>query len=150
MSRQTTVAVLGGGQLGWMLGLAGIPLGLHFRFLDPSADAPARAVGDLVVGALGDERALAASASGADVVTYEWEGVPADAARFLAVDAPVRPGARSLEVSQDRLLEKQTFRAIGIATPEYAAVGSREELVDAVEAVGLPAVLKTRRGGYDG
>ena len=100
---QELVAVLGGGQLGRMLGLAGIPLGLRFRFLDPTAGAPAAAVGELVVGALGDEAALAAVARDATVVTYEWEGVPADAARFLAAAVPVRPGARSLEVSQDRL-----------------------------------------------
>src|SRR5260221_4235543 len=90
------VAVLGGGQLGRMLGLAGIPLGLRFRFLDPVEGAPAGAVGDLVVGALGDEAALTAVAPDAPVVTYQGEGVPADAARFLAADRPVRPGARSL------------------------------------------------------
>src|SRR5262245_27832267 len=95
------VAVLGGGQLGRMLGLAGIPLGLRFRFLDPVEGAPAATVGDLVVGPLGDERALEAVGRDAVAVTYEWEGVPADAARFLAGDRPVRPGARSLEVAQD-------------------------------------------------
>ncbi len=149
-STHATVAVLGGGQLGRMLGLAGIAMGTRFRFLDPSPDAPAAAVGELVVGALGDEEALAAVVDGADVVTYEWEGVPASAARFLAARLPVHPGARSLEVAQDRLVEKDTFRALGIATPEYAAVDTRDGLADAVAAVGLPAVLKTRRGGYDG
>jgi len=145
------VAVLGGGQLGRMLGLAGIPLGLRFRFLDPVAGAPAAAVGDLVVGALGDEGALAEVARDAVAVTYEWEGVPADAARFLARDRPVRPGARSLEVAQDRLVEKETFRRLGIATPAFAAVDDRASLDAAVAGVGgLPAVLKTRRGGYDG
>ena len=145
------VAVLGGGQLGRMLGLAGVPLGLRFRFLDPVAGAPAAAVGDLVVGALGDGSSLAEVASGATVVTYEWEGVPADAARSLAERYPVRPGARSLEVAQDRLTEKETFRRLGIATPAFAPVATRAELDHAVDAVGgLPAVLKTRRGGYDG
>ncbi|HEY7107277.1 MAG TPA: 5-(carboxyamino)imidazole ribonucleotide synthase [Acidimicrobiia bacterium] len=146
----TTVAVLGGGQLGRMLGLAGIPLGVDFRFLDPSDDAPASAVGHLVVGALGDERALAETARGADVVTYEWEGVPSEAARLLAARHEVRPGARSLEVSQDRLHEKESFRALGIATADFDTVDSREELEAASERIGLPAVLKTRRGGYDG
>jgi 5-(carboxyamino)imidazole ribonucleotide synthase len=145
-----TIAVLGGGQLGWMLGLAGIPLGARFRFLDPSPDAPAAAVGDLVVGALDDEAALRAVADGADVVTFEWEGVPAESARLLARDHPVRPGDRSLEVAQDRLTEKDTFRRLGIATPEYRPVDSRAALDDAVAAIGVPAVLKTRRGGYDG
>jgi 5-(carboxyamino)imidazole ribonucleotide synthase len=145
------VAVLGGGQLGRMLGLAGIPLGLRFRFLDPVPGAPAAAVGDLVVGGLGDEPGLVEVASGASVVTYEWEGVPADAARFLAARYPVRPGARSLEVAQDRLTEKETFRRLGIATPAFAAVGTRAELEHAVgEVGGLPTVIKTRRGGYDG
>jgi 5-(carboxyamino)imidazole ribonucleotide synthase len=145
------VAVLGGGQLGRMLALAGIPLDVRFRFLDPGEAAPAAAVGDLVVGPLGDEAALTEVAQGATVVTYEWEGVPADAARFLARDLPVRPGARSLEVSQDRLTEKETFRRLGIATAAFAAVDDRDSLGDAVEAAGgLPAVLKTRRGGYDG
>jgi 5-(carboxyamino)imidazole ribonucleotide synthase len=144
------VAVLGGGQLGQMLGLAGIPLGVDFRFLDPVPDAPAGAVGHLVTGALDDEAALAETARGAAVVTYEWEGVPADSARFLARDHDVRPGARSLEVSQDRFAEKEVFRALGIATPEFAAVDTRDDLDAAVAAVGLPAVLKTRRGGYDG
>jgi 5-(carboxyamino)imidazole ribonucleotide synthase len=145
------VAVLGGGQLGRMMGLAGIPLGLRFRFLDPVPGAPAGAVGELVVGALGDEASLEAVAAGATVVTYEWEGVPAGAARFLGARYPVRPGARSLEVAQDRLTEKETFRRLGIATPAFAPVDSRAELDHALGVVGgLPAVLKTRRGGYDG
>jgi 5-(carboxyamino)imidazole ribonucleotide synthase len=134
-----------------MLALAGIPLDVRFRFLDPVDGAPASAVGELVVGALGDEAALIEVARGATVVTYEWEGVPADAARFLAHEVPVRPGARSLEVAQDRLTEKDTFRLLGIGTPAFSAVDSRADLDTAVDAVGgLPAVLKTRRGGYDG
>jgi 5-(carboxyamino)imidazole ribonucleotide synthase len=148
---QELVAVLGGGQLGRMLGLAGIPLGLRFRFLDPGAGVPAAAVGELVVGPLGDEPSLVAVARDAAVVTYEWEGVPADAARFLADRVPVRPGARSLEVAQDRLTEKKTFRRLGIDTPAFAPVDERAQLERAVAEVGgFPAVLKTRRGGYDG
>ena len=150
-SSSELVAVLGGGQLGRMLGLAGIPLGLAFRFLDPVLGAPASAVGELEVGPLGDEGALTEVARGASVVTYEWEGVPAGAARFLAAALPVRPGARSLEVSQDRLTEKETFRRLGIGTPTFAPVDDRAGLDRAVADVGgLPAVLKTRRGGYDG
>src|SRR6478672_12021254 len=111
--RGDLVAVLGGGQLGRMLGLAGIPLDVRFRFLDPVDGAPAAAVGELVVGALGDEAALTEVVQGATVVTYEWEGVPADAARFLVASGlPVRPGARSLEVAQDRLPEKETFHQL--------------------------------------
>ncbi len=125
--------------------------GLRFRFLDPVAGAPAGAVGDLVVAPLGDHAALTEVARDAAVVTYEWEGVPAEAAQFLAGGVPVRPGARSLEVAQDRLTEKATFRRLGIDTPAFAAVDDRAGLTAAVEEVGgLPAVLKTRRGGYDG
>jgi 5-(carboxyamino)imidazole ribonucleotide synthase len=147
-----TVAVLGGGQLGRMLGLAGIPLGLHFRFLDPSPDAPAAAVGDLVAAPLDDADGLAEVARGAGVVTFEWEGVPAASAELLlAKGHDVRPGVRSLQVAQDRLAEKDAFRALGIATAAYAAVDCAADLAGAVEQIGgLPAVLKTRRGGYDG
>src|SRR5664279_5288529 len=145
------VAVLGGGQLGRMLGLAGIPLGLGFRFLDPSAAAPAQSLGLLVVGALDDEVSLLKTAEGADVVTYEWEGVPADATRRLEAQGhTVHPSTRALEVSQDRLVEKTAFRALGIPVAEFANVEQFEDLRGAVESVGLPAVLKTRRGGYDG
>jgi 5-(carboxyamino)imidazole ribonucleotide synthase len=146
----TKVAVLGGGQLGRMLGLAGIPLGIGFRFLDPSPDATARAVGDLVVGGLDDVAAAAKAADGADVVTYEWEGVPAETAVALTADVPVRPSAWALEVAQDRLVEKTMFQGLGIATAPFTAVGARAELDDAIAQLGLPAVLKTRRGGYDG
>jgi 5-(carboxyamino)imidazole ribonucleotide synthase len=145
------VAVLGGGQLGRMLALAGIPRGLGFRFLDPSPDAPAGALGPLVVGALGDEAALAQVTEGAAVVTYEWEGVPAAGARFVAsTGALVLPPPVALDVAQDRLREKELCRRLGIGTPDFAAVGDRADLERAVKELGVPAVLKTRRGGYDG
>ena len=145
------VAVLGGGQLGRMLGLAGIPLGLRFRFLDPSPAAPAQAVGELVVGGLDDEAALLATVEGATVVTYEWEGVPASAARMLETHGhTVHPSTRALQASQDRLVEKTTFRDLGIPVFPFAAVDSLDDLRAAVDEIGLPAVLKTRQGGYDG
>ncbi len=146
----TTVAVLGGGQLGRMLGLAGVAQGLRFRFLDPVAEAPAAAVGTLVTGALDARDALDAVARGAAVVTYEWEGVPADAARHLAGRYQVLPPVAALEVSQDRLAEKSLFRSLAIPTAAFAPVGDRAGLDAAVAEIGLPAVLKTRRGGYDG
>ena len=149
-SEEPVVAILGGGQLGRMLGLAAIPLGVHCRFLDPVADAPAGAVGPLIVGGLGEERALADVVAGADVVTYEWEGVPADAVIGLDAHVPVRPGWRALAVAQDRLDEKQTFRRLGIGVAEFAAVDDRRGLDDALAVLGSPAILKTRRGGYDG
>lgn len=144
------VAVLGGGQLGRMLGLAGIPLGCTFTFLDPAAGAPAEAVGDLVVGALDDIDAARRVAKGAAVVTYEWEGVPAATARALEPLALVYPSVRALDVSQDRIVEKEALRALGIGTAPFLVVDSAAGLGDAVAAIGLPAVLKTRRGGYDG
>src|SRR5260221_4478288 len=144
------VAVLGGGQLGWMLGLAGIPLGCSFGFLDPIAGAPAAAVGELVVGGFDDIEAACRAAARAEVVTYEWEGVPASTARALQSIVSVYPPPRALDVSQDRTVEKQTLRMLGTATAPFRAVDSLDDLYRAVDAIGLPAVLKTRRGGYDG
>jgi 5-(carboxyamino)imidazole ribonucleotide synthase len=145
------VAVLGGGQLGRMLALAGIPLGLDFRFLDPAPDAAAGEVGRLVVGALDDEAALAHVTDGAAVVTYEWEGVPAAGTRLVAAEgAPVLPPPIALDVAQDRLREKELCRRLGIGTPAFAPVDDRAELDRAVKEIGTPSVLKTRRGGYDG
>jgi len=133
-----------------MLGLAGIPLGYRFAFLDPAADAPAGAVGELVVGALDDVGAAERVAKDADIATYEWEGVPAATARALARHLPVLPPARALDVSQDRVTEKDTLRRLGVDTAPYRAVSGEADLHEAVAVLGLPAVLKTRRGGYDG
>ena len=151
----TLVAVVGGGQLGQMLALAGIPLGLRFRFLDPDRGCPAGRVGELVVGAYDDPEALRALTRGAAVVTFEFENVPAAAAAWLAERQgegapPLRPPARSLEVGQDRVVEKSFFRSVGIPTAPFAAVDCADDAVGAVALVGLPAVLKTRRMGYDG
>jgi len=119
-----------------MLGLAGVPLGFSFRFLDPSPDACAGEVGELVVGDYGDAGALERLADGADVVTYEFENVPVAAAAAVGVV----PGTVALEEGQDRLREKQLFRRLGIPTPMFGTV----------EQTGLPAIVKTRRLGYDG
>ena len=132
-----------------MLGLAGLPLGVTTRFLDPSSDATARAVGELVVGGLDDVDAVARVADGTAVVTYEWEGVPAASARAVT-GRPVRPGPRALEVAQDRLTEKETFARLGITAEVHAPVDAIGDLEAALEVTGLPALLKTRRGGYDG
>ena len=144
------VAVLGGGQLGRMLGMAAAPLGVGIRFLDPSPDANAGRLGPLTVAPLDDEPAITAFARGASVVTYEWEGVPAASAEAAEAEAPARPLPRALEVAQDRLTEKQTFERLGIGVARFAAVDDVVSLTAAVEAIGLPAILKTRRGGYDG
>jgi 5-(carboxyamino)imidazole ribonucleotide synthase len=144
------VSVLGGGQLGRMLALAGLPFGIEFRFLDPSPDATAGTVAPLVVGALSDVDRIDELAEGATVVTYEWEGVPADGARAAARHAPVRPDPRALDVAQDRLVEKQTFERLGIGVAPFAVIDERDGLERALDVIGLPAILKTRRGGYDG
>ncbi len=144
------IGILGGGQLGRMLALAGYPLGLRFRFLDPAPDAPAGQVGELVVGAYDDPEVLQAFAAGVDLVTYEFENVPAAAVEWLTERVPAYPPPRALETAQDRLSEKRLFEACGIPVPAYAPVGSEDELERALESIGLPALLKTRRLGYDG
>ncbi|MDQ4064469.1 MAG: 5-(carboxyamino)imidazole ribonucleotide synthase [Actinomycetota bacterium] len=144
------VGVVGGGQLGRMLGLAGVPLGCTFTFLDPSEGAGARAVGDLLVGSYDDDARLAELAARSDVVTYEFENVPADAARRLEETVPVLPPPRSLDLTQDRASEKQLFEKCGIDVAPYALASSRDEIAHALDEVGYPAVVKTRREGYDG
>jgi len=143
------IGVLGGGQLGRMLALAGYPLGHEFVFLDPAPEALC-GLGSHLVARPDDDAALAELASRVDLVTYEFENVPAAAARTLAERVPVYPSPVALEVSQDRLHEKTRFQTLGIPTAPFAPVHSRETLAAAVEAVGMPAVLKTRRLGYDG
>ena len=124
-----TVGILGGGQLGRMLALAGYPLGLRFRVLDTYHDAPAGELAELVVGESFDDReALARFASGLTLVTYEFENVPVDAARYLESQVPVYPPPAALEASQDRLTEKAFFRQLNIPTPNYKAVDSQETL----------------------
>jgi 5-(carboxyamino)imidazole ribonucleotide synthase len=144
------IGVLGGGQLGRMLALDGYRLGLGFRFLDPSPSACAGQVGELLVGDLTDASLLDRFAEGLDVVTYEWENVPAEAARQLAQRLPVYPSVEALETAQDRLVEKSFFRKLGIATPPFAPISSESDLAPALAVTGTPAVLKTRREGYDG
>jgi 5-(carboxyamino)imidazole ribonucleotide synthase len=144
------VGVLGGGQLGRMLGLAGLPLGITFRFVDPAPEAAAALTGTLHVASLRDVAAAVAIADGASVITYEWEGVPAATARAAGEHAPLRPGSRALEASQDRLDEKRLLARLGVPVPRFAPVHDRSGLDRALREVGLPAVLKTRRGGYDG
>jgi 5-(carboxyamino)imidazole ribonucleotide synthase len=143
------VAVLGAGQLGRMLALAGYPLGLHFRFLDPSTGAPAGQLAEQVVASYDDHAALA-RLSDADVVTYEFESIPEAAAYRLAQSVAVRPPPEALSVAQDRLAEKMCFQKLAIATAPFRAVDDRADLERAVAELGLPAVLKTRRLGYDG
>jgi 5-(carboxyamino)imidazole ribonucleotide synthase len=130
------VGCIGGGQLGRMLALAGARLGVCMRFLDPAPDACAGDVGELVVGAYDDQEALDRLADAADVVTYEFENVPVEAARRVGAV----PDARALELGQDRLVEKELFRRLGIPTAHFGSLAE----------TGLPALVKSRRLGYDG
>lgn len=144
------VGVLGGGQLGRMLALAGYPLGLRFRFLDPAADASAGELGELVVAPYDDPAGLERFVRGLDVATFEFENVSAEATAYLADHVEVHPPRRALETAQDRLAEKECFRNLAIPTSPFVAVDDFDGLERAVQEIGLPAVLKTRRFGYDG
>ncbi|MEM1080516.1 MAG: 5-(carboxyamino)imidazole ribonucleotide synthase [Pseudomonadota bacterium] len=143
------IGILGAGQLARMLAEAGMPLGHEFVFLDPAEQPSAARLGLHLQAPWNDSSALAVLAQ-CDRVTCDFENVPARVLSTLAQQTQVRPSARAFEVAQDRLTEKQQFEAIGLATPGYRAVSSRPELIEAVERLGLPAVLKTRRLGYDG
>jgi 5-(carboxyamino)imidazole ribonucleotide synthase len=145
-----TIGILGGGQLGYMLALAGYPLGLHFRFLDPSPEAPVGRIATRITAPFNDDSALKKFAAGLELVTYEFENVPVETARFLAERVPVLPPPAALEAAQDRLNEKRLFQKLGIAIAEFAEVADREALDAAVKQIGLPAILKTCRMGYDG
>jgi 5-(carboxyamino)imidazole ribonucleotide synthase len=148
--RNPLVGVLGAGQLGRMLALAGYPLGLRFRFFDPAPNSPAGQLAEQIAAPYDDYPALERFAQGLDVVTYEFENVPVEAALFLSERVPVFPPPRALSVSQDRLTEKTFFASHSIPTPLFAGVTTLDELRAAIEKTGLPAVLKTRRFGYDG
>jgi 5-(carboxyamino)imidazole ribonucleotide synthase len=145
-----TIGILGGGQLGYMLALAGYPLGLHFRFLDPTPEAPVGRIAQRVTADYMDQAALEKFANGLELVTYEFENVPVEAAKFLAERVPVYPPPAALEAAQDRLNEKKLFQQLGIATTEFVPVLKHRDLEPAVKQLGLPAVLKTCRMGYDG
>ncbi|MEJ2602411.1 MAG: 5-(carboxyamino)imidazole ribonucleotide synthase [Gammaproteobacteria bacterium] len=145
------IGIVGGGQLGRMLGLAGIPLGLEFVFLDPGDEPPASAVGDIIPAPFDDREALELLAKRCDILTYEFENVDVDSLQAAAADsAPVFPTPRALATAQDRKSEKLAFEAAGIPVAPWRAVASHEELRDAGRTLGLPLVVKTRRFGYDG
>lgn len=145
-----TIGILGGGQLGRMLAQAGLPLGLQCRFIDPDPQAVAGAVGELLTAAYDDPQAQARFVTGCSAVTWEFENVSLAAVRALAAQVPVRPGVQALAAKQDRLDEKRFFQDLGIGTAPFAPVSSRAELDAALATIGFPAVLKTRRDGYDG
>ena len=146
----TTVGILGGGQLARMMILAGAPLGLRFKVLDPAIDACAGQLAPLTVGDYADKDALARFIDGVDAVSFDFENVPAHAVEWLAKRAPVFPPPAALAIAQDRLSEKTLFGEIGIPVAPFADITSLDDLNEAVATLGVPCILKTRRLGYDG
>jgi len=146
----STVGILGGGQLGRMLAIAAARLGLRARIYAPEVDPPAADVARAMHGAWDDRDRLAAFAAEVDVVTLEFENVPAVAVETLAALVPVRPGLDALTTAADRLLEKRFLNAVGVETAPFAPVDDAASLDAALARIGTPAILKTRRLGYDG
>jgi 5-(carboxyamino)imidazole ribonucleotide synthase len=145
-----TIGIVGAGQLGRMMALAGYPLGFDFLFLDGDKQTPGGQVGPILQGALDDRDLLGQLSQRCEVLTFDWENIPVEALEGLPGKARIAPPLRALAAAQDRLSEKRTFELLGIATTRYAAVDSRQALELAVKTIGLPGVLKTRRMGYDG
>ncbi len=147
----STIGILGGGQLARMLALAAARLGLNARIFAPEHDSPAfRVAASHIVAQYTDQNALLEFAAEVDAITYEFENVPVGAVTFLEKLKPVRPGSKALRVAQDRLKEKAQARELGAMTAEFRAVNMLDDLRRALQEVGLPAVLKTTRMGYDG
>lgn len=144
------IGIIGAGQLGRMLALAGHPLGLQFVFLDPAPDACAGALGEHLCADYSDRDHLRMLADEVDLVTFEFENAPAETIAFLSQFVPVYPGALALRTARDRWLEKNLFRELGIPTATFANIESQADLDAAAAAIGLPAILKTRQLGYDG
>ncbi|MBY0257418.1 5-(carboxyamino)imidazole ribonucleotide synthase [Methylobacterium sp.] len=146
-----TLGIVGGGQLGRMIALAAANYGLRVHVFAPDADSPAFDVSaEATIAAYDDVEALARFAASVDVVTYEFENIPARAAEALAAKAPLHPNAAALATTQDRLTEKRFINDLGIETAPFRAVDTAEDLARALAEIGRPAVLKTRRFGYDG
>ena len=146
-----TIGILGGGQLGRMLSMAAARLGLRCHVFEPGATPPAGDVAHAVTTAgYEDEEALRAFAQSVDVITYEFENIPTSALDILEKIKPVRPGRKALRVSQDRLVEKAFLSDLGLQTAPFAGVDDAHDLFEAIAEIGLPAILKTRRLGYDG
>jgi len=148
--RQPVLGILGGGQLARMLALAAAPLGVKTLVVDSAPDACAGQVAPLRLADWTDYAALEKFAAEVDVVTFDFENVPAETAHWLAERVAVFPDPRALAVAQDRLAEKTLFRECGLQTPAFEAVDTRADLDRALAAIGAPAILKTRRLGYDG
>lgn len=147
----STIGILGGGQLGRMLSVAAARLGFKTHIFEPGANPPAGHVADAVTtAAYEDEAALAAFAAACDVVTFEFENVPTAALDLIESQVPIRPGREALRISQDRLTEKAFLEGLGLAVAPYSDVPDMAAMTLAVERIGAPSILKTRRFGYDG
>ncbi len=145
------IGILGGGQLGRMLSVAASRLGFATHIFEPGANPPAAQVADRVTTAPYDDAdALRAFADSVDVITYEFENIPTEALDLLEAHRPIRPGREALRVSQDRLTEKNFLQGLGLNTAPFADVTDLASLNTAIEEIGTPAILKTRRFGYDG
>jgi 5-(carboxyamino)imidazole ribonucleotide synthase len=146
-----TIGILGGGQLGRMLAIAAAQMGYRVHIYAPDEELPAADVAaEATRAAYGDIAALDRFAAAVDVVTYEFENVDVAAVRHLMTRVPVRPGARVLEIAQDRLAEKDFVRGLGGRPAPYRAIDSLDALTHALASLGTPAILKTLRMGYDG
>lgn len=148
--KRSRVGIVGAGQLGRMLALAGYPLGISCVFLDRSASSPAAQVAPILTGELEDAAQLAALAACSDVLTFDWENISGKALAPLERLTQIRPPRAALEVSQDRMAEKALFSKLRIPVAAHAGIDSKLELMGAIRKLGLPGVLKTRRLGYDG
>lgn len=144
------IGILGGGQLGRMTAIAAAEMGYRCLILEPQEGCPASHVAEHIAGSYEDEAVLARFANACDVVTLEFENVPVAALRYLEDRVPVRPGSQALRIAQDRILEKQALNDAGIGTAPWAEVTDEANLIEAIEQIGVPAVLKTARFGYDG
>lgn len=146
-----TIGILGGGQLGRMLSVAASRLGLKTHIFEPGANPPAGQVADRVTTApYDDQQALKDFANSVDVITYEFENIPTEALDILEALREVRPNREALRVSQDRIAEKEFLTGLGLQVAPYAPVDNLAELQAAIETIGTPSILKTRRFGYDG
>ncbi len=145
------IGILGGGQLGRMLSVAAARLGLRTHVFDPGANPPAGDVAHAVTTAsYNDDAALAAFADSVDVITYEFENIPTSALDVIESRCPIRPGREALRISQDRLIEKTWLTGLGLTTAPFADITDAASLRAALTQIGTPAILKTRRFGYDG
>ncbi|WP_170466719.1 5-(carboxyamino)imidazole ribonucleotide synthase [Ruegeria arenilitoris] len=146
-----TIGILGGGQLGRMLSVAAARLGFVTHIYEPGANPPAGQVADRVTTAAYDDAdALKAFAQSVDVITYEFENIPTEALDLLEAHRPIRPGREALRVSQDRLTEKTFLQGLGLKTAPFEDITDLDSLKAAIDQIGTPAILKTRRFGYDG